>query len=73
MKSLVELFKENLYLQFFISLKSRHCLIALNTLIITYFYKRQIEGVINDCNEQIVHYCLAVSQSEASDEDQDRD
>ena len=73
-EELVEQIKENPYLQFFIGLKAFQDTAPFDPSMMVYFRKRLPEAVINDCNERIVRYGLAVIQSETAEEpDDDQD
>lgn len=72
-EELVEQFKENPYLQFFIGLEAFQYSAPFDPSMMVYFRKRLPESVVNDCNERIVRHGLNVIRSSAVDEHDDPD
>jgi IS5 family transposase len=62
-EKLVELVKENPYLQFFIGLEAFQYSAPFDPSMMVYFRKRLPEAVVNDCNERIVRHGLKVIHS----------
>jgi hypothetical protein len=72
-EELVEQIKENPYLLFFIGLEAFEYTALFDPSMMVCFRKRLPESDVNDCNERIIHHCLTVNQSTASQDDHDED
>ncbi len=70
-EKLVELLKEDPYLQLFVELEGFQFFAPFDPSMMVYFRKRLPESVVNDCNEHIVRHGLNVIQSADTDDDQD--
>ena len=72
-EELVELIKENPYLQFFIGLEAFQYSAPFDPSMMVYFRRRLPEDVVNDCNERIVRHGLKVIRSSVDHDPGDDD